>query len=534
MYKNINLLIIFIVILTCSAIAHSATLLECNWDVGTGTSSTVIKGGTFNSAYEDVDEYRVFSGGIGERNYLRIIAPSHGSGWIHGHTPFGNPTNLYIRFWMRFNEVFPNTVYHPMIIGPVTQPLTGNGTYFCRFARGNSGNITWSIDNYRRWNTQVNDGQWYMMEYKFTNNPGANDSIEVRIDGVDVTSSYKREVETGLNSLSDENGTLDLKDLNYIAFQTYDNPSGYDCVDIAALQVTDGPNWIGGDSFPSVNISFPTSATTYATSQDTIAISGNASDDDAISSITWSNNRGGSGTAINDSGDWTSWSIENIALLEGDNVITVTATDSADQTSSDTITVTSSDIAQAWNATEQTGDADWKNSGVTYCVRLLVEGAKVTQRGSQVMLGFQGRSSGDYTIRKVSIAEMDVNGNEGDVVDSTWTKVTFDGKTDETWLTDEIIIPQGTEKLSNPILFSIQPDKDYYVTFKIQTPSVYLNPPAFYRELYFSSADYTEDIDWSDNGHSITQDFHALSKIYVISGETPSVLSAPSGLKVDD
>ena len=70
------------------------------------------------------------------------------------------------------------------------------------------------------------------------------------------------------------------------------------------------------------------------------------------------------------------------------------------------------------------------------------------------------------------------------------------------------------------------------MTFKIQTPSVYLNPPAFYRELYFLSADHADDIDWSGNGHSTTQDYHALSKIYVISGETPSVPSAPTGLGV--
>ena len=302
-----------------------------------------------------------------------------------------------------------------------------------------------------------------------------------------------------------------------------------DTITITVTSVIDGG---GGDSFPSVNILSPTSATTYATSQDAIAISGNASDDNAISSITWSNDRGGSGTAINSSGDWTSWSIENIALQEGDNVITVTATDSADQTSSDTITVTSSDIVQVWSATAQTGDSAFKESVVTYCVRLLIEGDHVTQSGSTVRLGFQGRSSGGYTIRKVSVAERDTGGAEGDVIDSTWTRVTFDGNSEVTWASDVMTVAAGAEKLSDPISFSLQAGKDYYITFKIDTPSLYLNPPAFYRELYFSSADHTEDIDWSDNGHSITQDYHALSKIYVISGETPSVPSAPSGLGV--
>jgi len=285
-----------------------------------------------------------------------------------------------------------------------------------------------------------------------------------------------------------------------------------------------------GDSPASVNISSPTSATTYATSQDTIAISGNASDDVGISIITWSNDRGGNGPANNNSGDWTSWSIENIALQEGDNVITVTATDSADQTSSDTITVTSSDIVQVWSATAQTGDSAFKESVVTYCVRLLIEGDHVTQSGSTVRLGFQGRSSGGYTIRKVSVAERDMGGAEGNVIDSTWTRVTFDGNSEVTWASDVMTVAAGAEKLSDPISFSLQAGKDYYITFKIDTPSLYLNPPAFYRELYFLSADHTEDIDWSGNGHIITQDYHALSKIYIKSGgEIPSM---PTGLTV--
>ena len=93
-------------------------------------------------------------------------------------------------------------------------------------------------------------------------------------------------------------------------------------------------------------------------------------------------------------------------------------------------------------------------------------------------------------------------------------------------------VAAGAEKLSDPIFFSLQAGKDYYITFKIDTPSIYLNPPAFYRELYFLSTDHAEDIDWSGNGHSTTQSYHAFSKIYVISGETPSVPGAPSGLTV--
>ena len=78
---------------------------------------------------------------------------------------------------------------------------------------------------------------------------------------------------------------------------------------------------------------------------------------------------------------------------------------------------------------------------------------------------------------------------------------------------------EGEEKLSDPIPFSIQAGKDYYVTFNIESPSVYLDPPSGYQELYFSTADHTDDIDWSGTGYSTTQDYHALSSIYKVNYE---------------
>jgi hypothetical protein len=87
---------------------------------------------------------------------------------------------------------------------------------------------------------------------------------------------------------------------------------------------------------PSVAISGPTSASSYSTSSATIALSGSASDNVGVTQVTWSNNRGGSGTA---SGT-TSWNTGNISLQSGSNVIAVTARDAAGNTRSDTLTVT--------------------------------------------------------------------------------------------------------------------------------------------------------------------------------------------------
>ncbi|MDO8747827.1 MAG: hypothetical protein Q7J72_01775, partial [Candidatus Omnitrophota bacterium] len=88
---------------------------------------------------------------------------------------------------------------------------------------------------------------------------------------------------------------------------------------------------------PTVSITSPTSDSTYTSISSTISLSGSASDaTSGIKSVSWSNSLGGSGTA---SGT-TSWSVSGISLQSGDNVITVTATDYAGKTATDTLTVT--------------------------------------------------------------------------------------------------------------------------------------------------------------------------------------------------
>jgi len=87
---------------------------------------------------------------------------------------------------------------------------------------------------------------------------------------------------------------------------------------------------------PTITITSPTSSSLYSTSNNTITIAGSASDNIGVSQVTWSNNRGGSGSA---SGT-TNWSASNISLLTGQNIITVTARDAAANTGTDSITVT--------------------------------------------------------------------------------------------------------------------------------------------------------------------------------------------------
>ena len=87
---------------------------------------------------------------------------------------------------------------------------------------------------------------------------------------------------------------------------------------------------------PAVSITSPTSSPTYATSSGSLGIGGSASDNVAVTQVTWANNRGGSGTATGTS----TWSVAGIALQSGSNVITVTARDAAGNTGTETLTVT--------------------------------------------------------------------------------------------------------------------------------------------------------------------------------------------------
>lgn len=221
------------------------------------------------------------------------------------------------------------------------------------------------------------------------------------------------------------------------------------------------------------------------------------------------------------SGSLTSWNVSNIALVEGENTITVSAIDISGQTSSDAIIINYLPNAESppWTANNQTGNSAWTDSGVTWCVRLLVEGNSIINASDGIKLAFQGRNSGSYTIRKVSIAEKDPNGSEGDVINSTWMRVSFDGNDAANWETDLTSVPAGVEKISDPLSFPIDPSKDYYVTYTLESPSAYLVAPSYYREMYFDNADHASDVDWSGIDYQVYDArLHALSSIYPAEG----------------
>jgi hypothetical protein len=87
---------------------------------------------------------------------------------------------------------------------------------------------------------------------------------------------------------------------------------------------------------PVITITSPTSNDTYAASSTPLTLAGTATDNVAVTQVSWANDRGGSGTASGTS----SWIVSGIVLQSGSNVLTVTARDAAGNTASDTLTVT--------------------------------------------------------------------------------------------------------------------------------------------------------------------------------------------------
>lgn len=86
---------------------------------------------------------------------------------------------------------------------------------------------------------------------------------------------------------------------------------------------------------PSVAITFPTSDATYSTAASSISISGTASDNVAVTGVTWETPLS-SGICIGT----TSWNATGLVLSVGSNLITVKAYDASGNVGNDTLTVT--------------------------------------------------------------------------------------------------------------------------------------------------------------------------------------------------
>jgi uncharacterized repeat protein (TIGR02543 family) len=87
---------------------------------------------------------------------------------------------------------------------------------------------------------------------------------------------------------------------------------------------------------PSISIQFPTFNSSMETLSRLLNLSGVAVDNSRVATVSWSNNRGGQGVALG----VAPWSVNEIPLQPGLNVIEVMAVDDAGNSSADTIAVT--------------------------------------------------------------------------------------------------------------------------------------------------------------------------------------------------
>lgn len=124
-----------------------------------------------------------------------------------------------------------------------------------------------------------------------------------------------------------------------------------------------------------VGITAPTSNPTYTTSSNTINLSGTSTQ--LSGTVTWENNRGGSGTATGT----TTWSITGIALLPGENGITVRGTDQNNVTAIAVLTVTyapappGNALVAGWALSEGSGGTTANSTANTGINATLVNGA---------------------------------------------------------------------------------------------------------------------------------------------------------------
>src|SRR5262245_13468051 len=86
---------------------------------------------------------------------------------------------------------------------------------------------------------------------------------------------------------------------------------------------------------PTVTITSPATDPTFSTGSNTLTLAGTASDNEGVTEVSWTNNRGGSDTAAGT----TNWTITGISLQPGPNILTVTARDAAGNAGSAALTV---------------------------------------------------------------------------------------------------------------------------------------------------------------------------------------------------
>ena len=111
---------------------------------------------------------------------------------------------------------------------------------------------------------------------------------------------------------------------------------------------------------PTVAVTAPTGEATYTTNTSPLTLGGSAIDNVGVTMVSWTNNRGGSGTATGT----TNWSATGIGLQPGANALTITARDAAGNLATATLSVTYT----APDTTAPTVAVTTPTTGTTYAI----------------------------------------------------------------------------------------------------------------------------------------------------------------------
>jgi hypothetical protein len=141
------------------------------------------------------------------------------------------------------------------------------------------------------------------------------------------------------NGLSGTASGTDSWSVTSITLKAGPNPITVIATDAAGNLKTDSITVYYDTENPEVAITDPTSASSYLTNAGTVALSGTATDDVQVATVTWTRTVGMAVVASGTADGTASWSIPDITLDAGNNVIAVTATDEVGRFASASITI---------------------------------------------------------------------------------------------------------------------------------------------------------------------------------------------------
>lgn len=150
------------------------------------------------------------------------------------------------------------------------------------------------------------------------------------------------------------------------------------------------PNPNVDTELPTVIIQTPTTESVYSTIEESLIISGLAQDNNSIKKVQWSINNG----VKSDATGKTEWTVNSVALNEGDNIFIAYAEDESNNFSSDTMLIT-------------------KNKYLTFLgVPLINPSGVFVNEPTEVSITAKIASNPDLIGNSVELIEIDDNGNE--------------------------------------------------------------------------------------------------------------------------